>query len=103
MSGFNQFTKASLIHSIRVIGESASIGGNQFQAAFDESSMDVTRHMYGDADEVTTSAVCLKSALSNEPRVGETLIRVQQRKTYVITEVQSDVESYEIYMRAKDA
>lgn len=102
MSGFNQFTKASLIHSIRVIGEQASIGGNQFQAAFDESSMDVTRHMYGDEDEVTTSAVCLKSALSNEPRVGETLIRVQQRKTYVITEVQSDVESYEIYMRAKD-
>ena len=103
MSGFNQFTKASLIHSIRVIGEPASIGGNQFQAAFDESSMDVTRHMYGDEDEVTTSAVCLKSALSNAPRVGETLIRVQQRKTYVVTEVQADVESYEIYLRAKDA
>ena len=92
-----------MIHTIGVIGETASIGGNQFQASFNESGMGVIRHMYGDEDEVTTQAVCLKSALTNEPRVNETLIRVDQRKTYVITSVQSDVESYEINLRAKDA
>lgn len=100
---YRAFTRAGLIQTIGVIGEPASIGGNQFQASFNESGMDVTRHMYGDEDEVTTQAVCLKSALTNEPRIGETLIRVEQRKTYVITEVQSDVESYEINLRAKDA
>jgi hypothetical protein len=103
MSSFNQFTKMGLTHTIAVIGEPASIGGNQFNAAFNESGMNVIRHMYGDEDEVTTSAVCIKSELTNEPRVGETLIRINQRKTYVITEVQSDIESYDITMRAKDA
>jgi len=99
---YKSFTRAGLIHTIGVIGETASIGGNQFQASFDEADMDVTRHMYGDEDEITTQAVCLKSALTNAPRIGETLIRVEQRKTYVITSVQSDVESYEINLRAKD-
>ena len=102
MSTFKQFTKIGLTHTIKVIGETASIGGNQFQASFDETDMDVTRHMYGDEDEMTTQAVLLKSAVTNAPRVGETLIRVDQRKTYVITEVQSDVESYELNLRAKD-
>ena len=102
MSTFKQFTKIGLTHTIKVIGEPASIGGNQFQASFDETDMDVTRHMYGDEDEMTTQAVLLKSAVTNAPRVGETLIRVDQRKTYVITEVQSDVESYELNLRAKD-
>ena len=102
MSTFKQFTKIGLTHTIKVIGEPASIGGNQFQASFDETDMDVTRHMYGDEDEMTTQAVLLKSAVTNAPRVGETLIRVDQRKTYVITEVQSDIESYELNLRAKD-
>ena len=102
MSTFKQFTKIGLTHTIKVIGEPASIGGNQFQASFDETDMDVTRHMYGDEDEMTTQAVLLKSAVTNAPRVGETLIRVDQSKTYVITEVQSDVESYELNLRAKD-
>ena len=102
MSTFKQFTKIGLTEAIKVIGEPASIGGNQFQASFDETDMDVTRHMYGDEDEMTTQAVLLKSAVTNAPRVGETLIRVDQRKTYVITEVQSDVESYELNLRAKD-
>jgi len=100
---YKSFTRAGLIHTIGVIGETASIGGNQFQASFSESGMGVTHHMYGEEDEVTTQAVCLKSALTNEPRVNETLIRVEQRKTYVITSVQSDIESYEITLRAKDA
>ena len=99
---YKSFTRAGLIHTIGVIGETASIGGNQFQASVDEAEMDVTRHMYGDEDEITTQAVCLKSALTNAPRIGETLTRVEQRKTYVITSVQSDVESYEINLRAKD-
>ena len=102
MEMFKQFTNTGLTHSLRVIGEPASIGGNQFQAAFEDSSMDVTRHVFGDEDDVSTEATCLKSALTNEPRIGETLIRVDQRKTYVITEVQSDVESYRISLRAKD-
>ena len=99
---YSTFTRAGLIQTIGVIGEPASIGGNQFQASFDETDMDVTRHMYGDEDEMTTQAVFLKSAVTNAPRIGETLIRVEQRKTYVITSVQSDVESYEINLRAKD-
>ena len=99
---YRTFTRAGLIKTIGVIGEPASIGGNQFQASFDETDMDVTRHMYGDEDEMTTQAVLLKSAVTNAPRIGETLIRVEQRKTYVITSVQSDVESYEINLRAKD-
>jgi len=99
---YKTFTRAGLIQTIGVIGEPASIGGNQFQASFDETDMDVTRHMYGDEDEMTTQAVLLKSAVTNAPRIGETLIRVEQRKTYVITSVQSDVESYEINLRAKD-
>jgi hypothetical protein len=41
--------------------------------------------------------------LSNTPRIGETLTRINHRKTYVILEVQQDVESYRITMRAKDA
>ena len=99
---YRTFTRAGLIQTIGVIGEPASIGGNQFQASFDETDMDVTRHMYGDEDEMTTQAVLLKSSVTNAPRIGETLIRVEQRKTYVITSVQSDVESYEINLRAKD-
>jgi len=103
MGKFNQFVRTGLVDSLRVIGEPASIGGNQFAAAFDDSEMDVTRHIYGDDDEVTTEATCLKSALSNTPRIGETLTRIDHRKTYVITEVQQDVESYRLTMRAKDA
>jgi hypothetical protein len=103
MGKFNQFVRTGLVDSLRVIGEPASIGGNQFTAAFDDSEMDVTRHIYGDDDEVTTEATCLKSALSNTPRIGETLTRIDHRKTYVITEVQQDVESYRLTMRAKDA
>lgn len=103
MGTFSNFTKTGLTQTLAVIGEPASIGGNQFSAAFDDSSMDVTRHTFGDEDDVTTMATCLKSALTNEPRINETLIRVNERKTYVITNVQSDVESYEITLRAKDA
>ena len=102
MSSFRDFAKMGITHTIRVIGEPASIGGNQFQASFEESSMDITRHVFGDEDDVTTRATCLKSALTNEPRINETLIRVNERKTYVITDVQSDVESYAITLRAKD-
>ena len=102
MSSFKNFAKMGITHTLRVIGEPASIGGNQFQASFEESDMDVTRHVFGDEDEVTTVAVCLKSELTNAPRIGETLIRVNERKTYVITEVQDDIESYDITMRRKD-
>ena len=102
MSSFKNFAKMGITHTLRVIGEPASIGGNQFQASFEESSMDITRHVFGDEDDVTTRATCLKSALTNEPRINETLIRVNERKTYVITDVQSDVESYAITLRAKD-
>ena len=99
---FDNFVKTGLVDSLRVIGEPASIGGNQFQAAFEDSEMNVTRHMFGDEDDISTMATCLKSALTNAPRINETLIRVDQRKTYVITDVQSDVESYRITLRAKD-
>lgn len=100
---FNTFIKAALTHSLETIGETASIGGNQFIAAFEESTMDVMRKVFGDSDEVTTKATCLKSALTNEPRINETLIRVDESKTYVITEVNSDTESYFITLRAKNA
>lgn len=103
MNIFNKFTKMGITHTLAVIGEPASIGGNQFLAAFDDSRMDITRHMYGDDDEVTTEATCLSSALSNTPRVGETLTRINERKTYVITEVQEDIESVRLTMREKDA
>ena len=102
MGTFDNFIKTAMTNSLGVIGEPASIGGNQFQAAFEESSMDITRHVFGDEDDVSTVAPCLKSARTNEPRINETLIRVNQRKTYVITEVQSDVESYAITLRSKD-
>ncbi len=102
MGVFSNLTKTGLVQSLRVIGEPASIGGNQFAAVFDESNMDVTSHVYGDADEVTTTATCLKSALSNEPRIKETLTRVDERKTYVITGVNSDASSYTITLRAKN-
>ena len=103
MGKFNQFVRTGLVDSLRVIGEPASIGGNQFTAAFDDSEMDVTRHIYGDDDEVTTEATCLKSALSNTPRIGETLTRIDHRKTYVILDVQQDVESCRLTLRQKDA
>ena len=96
------FVKSGLVATLRVIGEPASIGGNQFQAAFGEAIMDMTSHVYGDEDDVTIEATCLKSALTNEPRINETLIRVDHRKTYVITKVDSDVESYTITIRAKN-
>ena len=102
MRTFDTFVKTGMIDSLRVIGEPASIGGNQFQASFEDSSMDITRHVFGDEDDVSTVATCLKSALTNEPRINETLIRVNERKTYVITDVQSDVESYRVTLRAKD-
>lgn len=102
MSGFRDFAKMGITHTIRVIGEPASIGGNQFQASFEESTMDVTNHMFGDEDDVTTRAICLKSELTNAPRINETLIRIDQRKTYVITDVQDDIESYEITLRCKN-
>ncbi len=102
MSGYNQFTKSSLIHSIAVIGETASIGGNQFRMAFDESDMNVTNHIYGDEDDVTTTAVCMKAELSNKPVIGETLVRTEVSKSYVIIAVQSDVNSYELQLREKD-
>ena len=102
MGVFSNFTKTGMVQSLRVVGEPASIGGNQFSAAFEESGMDVTRHTFGDEDEVTTTATCLKSALTNEPRINETLIRVDESKTYVITDVQSDVGSYTITLRAKN-
>jgi len=102
MSIFDQFTKDALTESLRIIGETATIGGNQFQAAFDESGMTVNRNPYGDEDEVTTIATCLSSALSDKPKIGETLIRVKTSKTYVILEVQEDVGSYEITLRAKN-
>lgn len=102
MDIFSGFVKRGMTHALGVIGEPASIGGNQFPASFDDLSMDVTRHMFGDEDEVTTIATCLKADLSNAPRINETLIRVNHRKTYVITNVQSDAETYEITLRAKD-
>ena len=103
MKTFSVFTKTGLSDSLKIIGEPATIGGNQFTASFEESSMDVTRHVFGDEDEVTTRATCLKSALTNAPRINETLIRVNLSKTYVITEVDSDLGSYAITLRAKDA
>ena len=103
MGIFDNFVRTGLIDSLNVIGEPASIGGNQFKASFEDSEMDVTRHVFGDEDDVSTVATCLKSALTNAPRINETLIRVNQRKTYVILEVQSDVESYRITLRAKNA
>ena len=63
MGIFSTFTKTGLIHSLRVIGEPASIGGNQFQAAFEDSEMNVTRHMFGDEDDISTMATCLKLSL----------------------------------------
>ncbi len=102
MSIFDQFTKDALTESLRIIGETATIGADSFQAAFDESDMVVNRNRYGDEDEVTTIATCLKSALSDKPQINETLIRVKTSTTYVILEVQEDVESYEITLRAKD-
>lgn len=102
MSTFDQFTKSGLTQSLSVIGEPATIGGNQFKAAFDESGMSVSRNQFGDEDEVTTVATCLKSALSDKPKISETLIRVNTSMTYVILEVQEDVESYEITLRAKN-
>lgn len=102
MGIFESFTKNAFSNALRVLGEPASIGGNQFRAAFDESDMDVAYHSYGEDDEVTTMATCLKSELSNEPRVGETLKRIDQRKRYVITSVQSDVNSYRISLREKN-
>jgi len=103
MRTFNNFTKTGIIDTLRVIGEPASIGGNQFSAAFELSGMDVARHVFGDDDTVTTKAVCLKSALTKEPRINQTLTRVDERKTYVITEVESDLNTYNISLRAKDA
>lgn len=103
MGIFEDFTRSGLIHSLRVIGEPASIGGNQFTAAFDESEMDVTFRAYGEDDEVTTQATCIKSDLSNAPRVNEVLTRINQRRDYVITDVQSDVNSYRLTMREKHA
>ena len=102
MGIFENFTKNAFSNALRVLGEPASIGGNQFRAAFDESDMDVTYHSYGEEDEVTTMATCLKSELSNEPRVGETLKRIDQRKSYVITSVMSDVNTYRIGLREKN-
>ena len=102
MGTFDNFIKTAISNSLGVIGEPASIGGNQFTASFEDSRMDITRHVFGDEDDVSTVATCLKSALTNEPRINETLIRVNERKTYVITEVQSDVESYAITLRSKD-
>lgn len=103
MKIFNTFIQTGLIHSLETIGEEASIGGNQFVAAFSESTMDVMRNVFGDSDEVTTKATCLLSALTNRPRINETLIRINERKTYVITEVNSDAGSYIMTLRAKDA
>jgi len=103
MSLFDKFIENGMIDALSELGEPASIGGNQFLASFDDSDMFVTRHLYGDDDEVTTEATCLKSALSNKPRIGETLTRIEISKTYVITEVQVDVESYRLTMREKDA
>jgi hypothetical protein len=102
MGTFDQFTKTALTQSLNVIGELATIGGNQFTASFDESEMSVSRNPYGDEDEVTTVATCLKSALSNKPEINETLTRVATSTTYVILEVQEDVSSYEITLRAKN-
>ena len=102
MKAFANFIKSGIVTTLHVVGEPASIGGNQFSAAFDELGMDVTRHTFGDDDDVTTTATCLKSALTNEPRINETLIRVDESKTYVITDVQSDVGSYTITLRAKN-
>ena len=102
MGTYSNFVRAGIVGTLAVIGEPASIGGNQFSAAFEESGMDVLRHTFGDEDEVTTTATCLKSELTNEPRIGETLIRIGQSKTYVITEVGSDVQSYTITLRAKN-
>ena len=102
MGIYSNFVRAGMIGTLGVIGEPASIGGNQFSAGFEDSGMDVTRHTFGDEDEVTTTATCLKSALTNEPRIGETLIRVNESKTYVILSVESDVESYMITLRAKN-
>tara|TARA_B110000483_G_scaffold152220_1_gene181060 strand:+ start:400 stop:720 length:321 start_codon:yes stop_codon:yes gene_type:complete len=102
MKTFGNFIKSGLVATLHVVGEPASIGGNQFLAAFDDASMDVTRHTFGDEDDVTTTAACLKSALTNEPRINETLIRVNESKTYVITDVQSDVQSYTITLRVKN-
>ena len=102
MSSFENFTKMGVTHSLEIIGEAASIGGNQFLAIFEESAMDITSHVFGDEDEITTVSTCLKSALSKPPRINQTLIRVNGPITYVITEVESDIASYRITLRAKN-
>jgi 4-hydroxy-L-threonine phosphate dehydrogenase PdxA len=103
MNVFERFAKSGLSQSLSVIGEPASIGADQFKAAFDDSQMDVSRTMFGDDDEVTTSATLLKSQIKNKPVIGEILKRVNKRATYVITEVQEDLESYELTLREKNA
>lgn len=102
MGMFNRFTLNALSQSLRELGELSSIGGNQFQATFDESDMDVSFHGYGEEDEITTTATCLKRELSNEPRVGEVLKRIDQRKSYIITAVMSDSNSYTLSLREKN-
>jgi hypothetical protein len=102
MSLFDKFTQDGLTESLRIIGEPASIGGNQFTAAFDESAMAVSRNIYGDEDEVTTVATCLASELSDKPQIGEVLTRAKTSARYVILEVQEDAGSYEIRLRAKN-
>jgi hypothetical protein len=102
MNAFRSFTKTALTHTLQVLGEPASIGGDQFLCAFSEARGEITSHAYGDEDDSTLYCNLLSSAVSNTPRVGETLTRINERKTYVILEVSDDIESYELQLRRKD-
>ena len=99
---FDNFIKDALAESLAVIGEPVSIGGNQFKAAFDEIEMSVDRNVYGDADEMTARATCASADLTDKPKIGEVLTRINTSKRYVILDVQEDVGSYEISLRAKN-
>lgn len=103
MTMFDKFTANGIKQTISVIGETAFIAGNQFKAAFEESTMDVSRFSYGDSDEINTRLTCLKKDLSNTPRIGETLTRLEGNITYVIQEVSDDLGIYKINLRAKNA
>jgi hypothetical protein len=102
MGVFDKFVSDGLRSAMRTLGEQATIGADTFTASFDEMEMSVDRNVYGDSDEITTTATCMQDDLSAKPAIGGTLLRVATGKTYVILGVQADTESYEISLRIKN-
>lgn len=98
---FSNFVISAIRQSLKVIGEPANIGGNQFEAAFDEMEMTVDRNIYGDTDQVTARATCVAEDLDRKPEIGETLQRVRTSVRYVILNVQEDEGTYELHLREK--